>query len=59
MWPGRGHHRQHHNVYMGGLAGGGDLGLTNTGGDGVGLVVGGNNSSTTYTGQLSGTPAGR
>ena len=42
------------SAYLGGLAGGVDLGLTNTFGTGVALVVGGNNSSSTYTGVLSG-----
>jgi autotransporter-associated beta strand protein len=41
-------------VNLGGLAGSVDLGLTNTAGAGVALVVGGNNQSTTYDGALSG-----
>ena len=42
-------------AYLGGLAGGGgDLGLTNTTGDSINLVVGGNGKNTTYTGTLSG-----
>ena len=38
----------------GGLAGNVDLGLTNTAGTGVALVVGGNNQNTSYGGILSG-----
>ena len=42
-------------AYLGGLAGGGgDLGLTNTTGDSINLVVGGNGKNTTYAGTLSG-----
>ena len=42
------------NVYMGGLAGNVNLGLTNTSGAGVALAVGGNNLNSTYSGTLSG-----
>ena len=42
-------------AYLGGLAGSVDLGLTNTSGGQVNLVVGGNNRSSTYSGALSGT----
>jgi len=41
-------------AYLGGLAGSLDLGLTNTTGGRVDLVVGGNNQNTIYSGTLSG-----
>ena len=41
-------------VHLGGLAGTGDLGLTNSAGAGLNLEVGGNGQSTTYGGHLTG-----
>jgi autotransporter-associated beta strand protein len=45
------------SITLGGLAGAQNLGLTNLNGNGVALTVGNNNTSTTYSGNLS-DPAG-
>ena len=45
------------NFIVGGLAGAGNLGLTNTAGGAITLSVGNNNSNTTYLGVLSGSGA--